>query len=149
MRWYLRRRIKDPQPERAENNEKWLLAAARCILTACSSGGKIRLTISYRFVQGGRRHMIRSTSAVGRQVSIPDYLAGNGVVSKTTDVQCRSPIIICGPVRWISSCVPLVAKISASSCRLGSVVPTAGASRIPSAFAVNGFHGRYDGRSYR
>jgi uncharacterized lipoprotein YmbA len=39
------------------------------------------------------------------QVSIPDYLAGNGVVYQTSDVQYVIAITICGPARSISSCV--------------------------------------------
>jgi uncharacterized lipoprotein YmbA len=85
--------------------KKWLLAAAVCVLTACSSGGKAKRTISCRWRRAARRAPpARARLLWVEQVSIPDYLAGNGVVYQTTDVQYVIANKICGPARWISSC---------------------------------------------
>ncbi|WP_250844406.1 ABC-type transport auxiliary lipoprotein family protein, partial [Escherichia coli] len=69
--------------------KKWLLAAAVCVLPACSSGGVCLSFYQQPVVQGGAQ---RAASQGARllwveQGSIPDYLAGNGVVYQTTDVQ--------------------------------------------------------------
>ncbi|MDQ6190875.1 membrane integrity-associated transporter subunit PqiC [Klebsiella pneumoniae] len=127
--------------------KKWLLAAAVCVLTACSSGGKARHTISYRLCRAARRAPVRARLLWVEQVSIPDYLAGNGVVYQTTDVQ----YVIANNNLWASPLdqqlrTTLVANLSqqlpgwvVSSQPLGSEQDTLNV-------AVNGFHGRYDGR---
>ena len=74
---------------RGEIMKKWLIAAAVCALTACSSGGESKTYYQLPVAQGGAQ----SAAYQGKnllwveQVSIPDYLAGNGVVYQTTDVQ--------------------------------------------------------------
>lgn len=81
------------------------------------------------------------------QVSVPDYLAGNGVVYQTSDVQ----YVIASNNLWASPLDQqlrntLVANLSAqlpgwvvASQPLGSVQDTLNVT-------VTGFHGRYDGK---
>ncbi len=66
---------------RERNNEKWLLAAAVCVLTACSSGGESKTY--YQLPVAGRRAERRSGARLlwVEQVSIPDYLAVTGGLS--------------------------------------------------------------------
>ena len=90
--------------------KKWLLAAAVCVLTACSSGGESKTYYQLPVVQGGAQSAASQGARLlwVEQVSIPDYLAGNGVVYQTTDVQ----YVIANNNLWASP--------------LGSVVPAAG-----------------------
>ena len=69
--------------------KKWLLAAAVCVLTACSSGGESKTYYQLPVVQGGAQSAASQGARLlwVEQVSIPDYLAGNGVVYQTTDGQ--------------------------------------------------------------
>ncbi|MDP1309579.1 ABC-type transport auxiliary lipoprotein family protein, partial [Klebsiella pneumoniae] len=69
--------------------KKWLLAAAVCVLTACSSGGESNTYYQLPVVQGGAQSAASQGARLRwvEQVSIPDYLAGNGGVYQTTDVQ--------------------------------------------------------------
>jgi uncharacterized lipoprotein YmbA len=68
--------------------KKWLLAAAVCALTACSSGGKQNILSACRWRRAARKAPPAKARLLWvEQVSIPDYLAGNGVVYQTTDVQ--------------------------------------------------------------
>ena len=129
--------------------KKWLLAAAVCVLTACSSGGESKTYYQLPVVQGGAQSAASQGARLlwVEQVSIPDYLAGNGVVYQTTDVQ----YVIANNNLWASPLDQqlrntLVANLSqqlpgwvVSSQPLGSEQDTLNV-------AVNGFHGRYDGR---
>lgn len=129
--------------------KKWLLAAAVCVLTACSSGGESKTYYQLPVVQGGAQSAASQGARLlwVEQVSIPDYLAGNGVVYQTTDVQ----YVIANNNLWASPLdqqlrTTLVANLSqqlpgwvVSSQPLGSEQDTLNV-------AVNGFHGRYDGR---
>ncbi|MDR6311432.1 putative lipoprotein YmbA [Klebsiella variicola] len=69
--------------------KKWLLVAAVCVMTACSSGGESKTYYQLPVVQGGAQSAASQGARLlwVEQVSIPDYLAGNGVVYQTTDVQ--------------------------------------------------------------
>ncbi|MCW9486069.1 membrane integrity-associated transporter subunit PqiC [Klebsiella michiganensis] len=129
--------------------KKWLIAAAVCALTACSSGGESKTYYQLPLAQGGAQsaaHQSKNLLWV-EQVSIPDYLAGNGVVYQTTDVQ----YVIANNNLWASPLdqqlkTTLVANLSnqlpgwvIASQPLGSEQDTLNVS-------VSGFHGRYDGR---
>ena len=87
--------------------KKWLLVAAVCVMTACSSGGESKTYYQLPVVQGGAQSAASQGARLlwVEQVSIPDYLAGNGVVYQTA--------------RWTSSCVLRWWQTSASSCRAG------------------------------
>lgn len=129
--------------------KKWLLAAAVCVLTACSSGGESKTYYQLPVVQGGAQSAASQGARLlwVEQVSIPDYLAGNGVVYQTTDVQ----YVIANNNLWASPLDQqlrntLVANLSTqlpgwvvASQPLGSVQDTLNVT-------VTGFHGRYDGK---
>ena len=69
--------------------KKWLVAAAVCVLTACSSGGESKTYYQLPVAKSGAQSAVNQSKNLlwVEQVSIPDYLAGNGVVYQTTDVQ--------------------------------------------------------------
>lgn len=130
--------------------KKWLPAVAMaCLLTACSSGTDSKTYYQLPLPQTGAQS---TASQEGRllwveQVSIPDYLAGNGVVYQTSDVQ----YVIANNNLWASPLdqqlrTTLVANLSnqlpgwvVASQPLGSGQDTLNVN-------VSGFHGRYDGR---
>lgn len=57
--------------------KKWLLAAAVCVLTACSSGGESKTYYQLPVVQGGAQAPpVRGTSAVGRAGQHPGLSGG-------------------------------------------------------------------------
>ena len=129
--------------------KKWLPLAAVMLLSACSSTEE---TTWYQ-LPASNAPVAHSTPANSQhllwveQVAVPDYLAGNGVVYQTTDVQ----YVIANNNLWASPLdqqlrTTLVANLSqqlpgwvVSSQPLGSEQDTLNV-------AVNGFHGRYDGR---
>ena len=129
--------------------KKWLVAAAVCALAACSSSGEDKTYYQLPVAQSGAQsaaHQGKNLLWV-EQVTIPDYLAGNGVVYQTTDVQ----YVIASNNLWASPLdqqlrTTLVANLSnqlpgwvVASQPLGNDQDTLNVS-------VNGFHGRYDGR---
>ncbi|MFP5597759.1 membrane integrity-associated transporter subunit PqiC [Kluyvera sp. 142486] len=128
--------------------KKWLVLAAVCLLAACSSTENK----TYYQLPQATGTVQNSASANQRllwveQVSIPDFLAGSGVVYQTSDVQ----YVIASNNLWASPLdqqlrTTLVANLSnqlpdwvVSSQPLGSDQDTLNVS-------VNGFHGRYDGK---
>lgn len=128
--------------------KKWLVLAAACLLAACSSTENK----TYYQLPQATGTVQNSASANQRllwveQVSIPDFLAGSGVVYQTSDVQ----YVIASNNLWASPLdqqlrTTLVANLSnqlpgwvVSSQPLGSDQDTLNVS-------VNGFHGRYDGK---
>ena len=130
--------------------KKWLIIAGALVLTACSSGSDNKSY--YQLPLSAQSGAQSSTSHGSRllwveQVAVPDYLAGNGVVYQTSDVQ----YVIANNNLWASPLdqqlrTTLVANLSqqlpgwvVSSQPLGSEQDTLNV-------AVNGFHGRYDGR---
>ncbi|QDK14754.1 membrane integrity-associated transporter subunit PqiC [Klebsiella aerogenes] len=129
--------------------KKWLVAAAVCVLTACSSGGESKTYYQLPVAKSGAQSTVNQSKNLlwVEQVSIPDYLAGNGVVYQTTDVQ----YVIANNNLWASPLdqqlrTTLVANLSnqlpgwvVASQPLGSEQDTLNVS-------VSGFHGRYDGR---
>ncbi|QKN82486.1 membrane integrity-associated transporter subunit PqiC [Scandinavium goeteborgense] len=129
--------------------KKWLPVALACLLSACSSSSDNKTYYQLPLPQAG----VQSTASLGRhllwveQVSIPDYLAGNGVVYQTSDVQ----YVIANNNLWASPLdqqlrTTLVANLSnqlpgwvVASQPLGSDQDTLNVN-------VSGFHGRYDGK---
>lgn len=129
--------------------KKWLVLAAACLLAACSSGEN-KTYYQLPLATG----VVQNTSATTNQlmlwveqVSIPDFLAGNGVVYQTSDVQ----YVIASNNLWASPLdqqlrTTLVSNLSnqlpgwvVSSQPLASTQDTLNVS-------VTGFHGRYDGK---
>ncbi|MGY5957589.1 membrane integrity-associated transporter subunit PqiC [Kosakonia sp. BK9b] len=132
--------------------KKYILTGIVLLLTACNSGSdnkryyqlpsptQTAVQTSTGQAQGSRQLWVE-------QVSVPDYLAGNGVVYQTTDVQ----FVIANNNLWASPLDQqlrntLVANLSnqlpgwvVASQPLGSEQDTLNVT-------VTGFHGRYDGR---
>lgn len=128
--------------------KKWLVLAAACLLAACSTTENktyYQLPIATGTVQNGASASQRMLWI--EQVSIPDFLAGSGVVYQTSDVQ----YVIASNNLWASPLdqqlrTALVSNLSnqlpgwvVSSQPLGSDQDTLNVS-------VSGFHGRYDGK---
>ncbi|MFV0262411.1 MAG: membrane integrity-associated transporter subunit PqiC [Kluyvera sp.] len=128
--------------------KKWLVLAAACLLAACSSTENktyYQLPLATGTVQNGVSASQRLLWV--EQVSIPDFLAGSGVVYQTSDVQ----YVIASNNLWASPLdqqlrTALVSNLSnqlpgwvVSSQPLGSDQDTLNVS-------VSGFHGRYDGK---
>ncbi|NDJ58236.1 membrane integrity-associated transporter subunit PqiC [Enterobacteriaceae bacterium 4M9] len=130
--------------------KKWLALAMAVALSACSSSddGKtyyqlpvVSQPVVQNQIQSGTHQLWVD------QVTVPDFLAGNGVAYQTTDVQ----YVIATSNLWASPLDQqlrntLVANLSAqlpgwvvSSQPLGSTQNVVSAN-------VTGFHGRYDGR---
>lgn len=130
--------------------KKGAVALLAVLLTACSAGGDNKsyyqlpsptVTSPAPAVTSGQRLLWVE------QVSVPDYLAGNGVVYQTSDVK----YVIAANNLWASPLdqqlrTTLVANLSnqlpgwvVASQPLGSVQDTLNVT-------VTGFHGRYDGR---
>ena len=130
--------------------KKWLAIVGAMVLTACSSGSE---TKSYYQLPLMAQAGTQSTASQGNrllwveQIAVPDYLAGNGVVYQTSDVQ----YVIANNNLWASPLDQqlrntLVANLSmqlpgwvVASQPLGSTQDTLNVT-------VTGFHGRYDGK---
>ncbi|BDH46457.1 hypothetical protein TUM12370_25010 [Salmonella enterica subsp. enterica serovar Choleraesuis] len=129
--------------------KKWLLMSAALALTACSS----EKGAEYYQLPQPVQSMAASAASTGQrqlwveQVSIPDYLAGNGIVYQTSDVQYT----IANSNLWAS---PLDQQLKSSLvANLNSALPgwvvsstPLGASQESLNVNVTGFHGRYDGK---
>lgn len=128
---------------------KWLPVLIAALLSACSSSDEGK---TYYQLPAGQQSLSPSSSQGKQllwveQVAIPDYLAGNGVVYQTTDVQFN----IANSNLWASPLDQqlrntLVANLSSqlpgwvvSSTPLGSEQQVLNVN-------VTAFHGRYDGR---
>ncbi|MBM7194370.1 membrane integrity-associated transporter subunit PqiC [Citrobacter freundii] len=129
--------------------KKWLVAMMAVWLTSCSSSGENKSYYQLPIAQGG----VQSSANQGNrllwveQIAVPDYLAGNGVVYQTSDVQ----YVIANNNLWASPLDQqlrntLVANLSmqlpgwvVASQPLGSTQDTLNVT-------VTGFHGRYDGK---
>lgn len=131
---------------------KSALAMLVLLLAACSSGGdnksyyqlpspSVNTTQSMTGqTQGNRQLWVE-------QVSVPDYLAGNGVVYQTSDVQ----YVIANNNLWAS---PLDQQLrNTLVANLGNALPgwvvasqPLGSEQDTLNVTVTGFHGRYDGR---
>ncbi|BET40128.1 membrane integrity-associated transporter subunit PqiC [Atlantibacter hermannii] len=129
---------------------KWLPVVIAALLSACSSSsdeGKIY----YQLPAGEQTQSVAASKGTQllwvEQVTIPDYLAGNGVVYQTSDVQFN----IANSNLWASPLDQqlrntLVANLS--SQLPGWVVSSTPLGTQQQVLNVNvtGFHGRYDGR---
>lgn len=129
--------------------KKWLVVIMAFWLASCSSGRENKSYYQLPIAQSG----VQSTTSQGNrllwveQVSVPDYLAGNGVVYQTSDVQ----YVIANNNLWASPLDQqlrntLVANLSA---RLpGWVVASQplGTTQDTLNVTVTGFYGRYDGK---
>lgn len=128
---------------------KWLPLVIACMLSACSSSGDNKTYYQLPVPTSGMQSSASQGSRLlwVEQVNVPDYLAGNGVVYQTSDVQ----YVIANNNLWASPLdqqlrTTLVANLSrqlpgwvVASQPLGSDQDTLNVS-------VTGFHGRYDGR---
>jgi len=143
---------------------KWIAVAAALALSACSStpettyyqlpagnGSPAAVAQTQPAVAGG---LTSGSEAARRQpvlwvehVSVPDYLAGNGVVYQTSDVQ----YVIAANNQWASPLDQQLQQRLVSN--LGAALPgwVVSASALGSDYdtlnvTVTGFHGRYDGQ---
>lgn len=128
--------------------KKWLMVAMACLLSACSSSEDNKTYYQLPLAQGTVQNMPGQGSRLlwVEQVTIPDYLAGNGVVYQTSDVQ----YVIASNNLWASPLdqqlrTTLVANLSnklpgwvVASQPLGNEQDTLNVN-------VSSFHGRYDG----
>lgn len=128
---------------------KWLLIAGALLLTACSSGGESKRY--YQLPLTPQSSEQRSASQGNHllwveQVVVPDFLAGNGVVYQTSDVQ----YVIATNNLWAS---PLDQQLrNTLVANLGSQLPgwvvasqPLGTDQDTLNVTVTGFHGRFDG----
>lgn len=129
--------------------KKWLPLAAVMLLSACSSTEE---TTWYQ-LPASTAPVARSTPANSQhllwveQVAVPDYLAGNGVVYQTTEVQ----YVIASQNLWASPLDQqlrntLVTNLSATLPGWVVSAQPLGAEQDTLNVNVTGFHGRYDGR---
>lgn len=132
--------------------KKSALAILALLLTACSSGGDNK-----SYYQLPSPSQVKAQAMAGQnqgnrqlwveQVSVPDFLAGNGVVYQTSDVQ----YVIATNTLWAS---PLDQQLrntlvsNLSNQLPGWVVASQplGSEQDTLNVTVTGFHGRYDGR---
>lgn len=128
--------------------KKWLPIAMACLLSACSSSGEDKTYYQLPVPQAG----VQSTASQGgrllwvEQVNIPDYLAGNGVVYQTSDVQ----YVIANNNLWASPLdqqlrTTLVANLSNQMPGWVVASQPLGTDQDTLNVNVSGFHGRYDG----
>lgn len=128
--------------------KKWLVLAAACLLAACSTTENktyYQLPIATGTVQNGASSSQRMLWI--EQVSIPDFLAGSGVVYQTSDVQ----YVIASNNLWAS---PLDQQLRTSLVsNLSNQLPgwvvssqPLGSDQYTLNVSVSGFHGRYDGK---
>ena len=128
--------------------KKWLPVMLACLLSACSSSGEDKTYYQLPVPQAG----VQSTASQGsrllwvEQVTIPDYLAGNGVVYQTSDVQ----YVIANNNLWASPLdqqlrTTLVANLSSQLPGWVVALQPLGSDQDTLNVNVNGFHGRYDG----
>lgn len=130
--------------------KKWLLIAGAVALTACSSGSDNK---SYYQLPLATQAAGQTTAAQGNrllwveQVSVPDALAGNGVVYQTSDVQ----YIIATNNLWASPLDQqlrntLVANLSSQLPGWVVASQPLGSDQDTLNVNVTGFHGRFDGK---
>jgi uncharacterized lipoprotein YmbA len=128
----------------------WLPLIAALALTACSSSddGKTYYQLPQSSVPAMQAVSQPGTHLLWvEQVAVPDYLAGNGVVYQTSDVQ----YVIATSNLWAS---PLDQQLrntlvsNLSSALPGWVVASQPLGNDQDTLNVNvtGFHGRYDGK---
>ncbi len=109
--------------------KKWLVTIAALWLAGCSSGEINKNYYQLPVVQSGTQ----STASQGNrllwveQVTVPDYLAGNGVVYQTSDVK----YVIANNNLWASPVGSTVAQHPGcqpeyATARLGGCLPASG-----------------------
>ncbi|WP_312455831.1 membrane integrity-associated transporter subunit PqiC [Pseudescherichia sp.] len=134
--------------------KKGIIAMAVLLLSACSSSEETRY---YQLPESPRpvavsQSMETATPGQGQrqlwieQVSVPDYLAGNGVVYQTSDVQ----YVIASNNLWASPLdqqlrTSLVANLSRNLPGWVVASQPLGSEQDTLNVTVTGFHGRYDG----
>src|SRR5690606_4580557 len=129
--------------------KKWLIIAGALVLTACSSGSDNK---SYYQLPLSAQSGAQSSSSQGsgllwvEQVAVPDYLAGNGVVYQTSDVQ----YVIANNNLWASPLDQqlrntLVANLSSQLPGWVVASQPIGSDQGTLNLTVTGLHGRYDG----
>ena len=129
--------------------KKWLIIAGALVLTACSSGSDNK---SYYQLPLSAQSGAQSSASQGsrllwvEQVAVPDYLAGNGVVYQTSDVQ----YVIANNNLWASPLDQqlrntLVANLSSQLPGWVVASQPLGSDQDTLNVNVTGFHGRYDG----
>lgn len=127
---------------------KWLPIALALTLSACSSAPKTRY---YQLPTSVAAEVVSRTVTQPvwiERVSVPDYLAGNGVVYQSNDVQ----FVIAASNQWASPLDQQLqqALVSNLSAALPAAIVTAsppGEQHDTLNVTVTGFHGRYDGRA--
>ena len=129
--------------------KKWLTIATVALLTACSSAeNKSYYQLPVAAQAGGQSIASQGNRLLWvEQVAVPDYLAGNGVVYQTSDVQ----YVIANNNLWAS---PLDQQLrNTLVANLGSQLPgwvvasqPLGSDQDTLNVNVTNFHGRYDGR---
>ncbi|WP_312416616.1 membrane integrity-associated transporter subunit PqiC [Pseudescherichia sp.] len=134
--------------------KKGIIALAVLLLSACSSSEETRY---YQLPENPRpvatsQSMMAASPGQGQrqlwieQVSVPDYLAGNGVVYQTSDVQ----YVIASNNLWASPLdqqlrTSLVANLSRNLPGWVVASQPLGSEQDTLNVTVTGFHGRYDG----
>ena len=131
------------------NDKSNALVFAVCVLTAFSSGGESKTYYQLPVAKSGAQSAVNQSKNLlwVEQVSIPDYLAGNGVVYQTTDVQ----YVIANNNLWASPLdqqlrTTLVANLSNQLPGWVVASQPLGSEQDMLNVSVSGFHGRYDGR---
>nr|WP_042392475.1 membrane integrity-associated transporter subunit PqiC [Pseudescherichia vulneris] len=132
---------------------KGIMVIAALLLSACSSGSEepryYQLPSNPQPVTASAGMMAASQGQRQlwiEQVSVPDYLAGNGVVYQTSDVQ----YVIANNNLWASPLdqqlrTSLVANLSRNLPGWVVASQPMGSDQDTLNVTVTGFHGRYDG----
>lgn len=128
--------------------KKWLVAAAMLVLTACSSSGENKTYYQLPLPQSGAQSASNQGNRLlwVEQVSVPDFLAGNGVVYQTSDVQ----YVMASNNLWASPLdqqlrTTLVANLSSQLPGWVVASQPLGNNQDSLNVSITGFHGRYDG----
>ncbi|CCG86848.1 membrane integrity-associated transporter subunit PqiC [Erwinia piriflorinigrans] len=129
---------------------KWIPVALALTLSACSSTPQ---SVYYQLPMAAPGAAVSSSSALSRplwveRVTVPDYLAGSGVVYQSNDVQ----YVIAANNQWASPLDQQLQQTLVSN--LSAALPQALISSTPPGqqhdtlnVTVSGFHGRYDGHA--
>ncbi|HFZ8995281.1 TPA: membrane integrity-associated transporter subunit PqiC [Citrobacter freundii] len=129
--------------------KKWLAIVMAFWLTGCSSGEEAKSYYQLPVAQSSQQSSASQGSRLlwVEQVSVPDYLAGNGVVYQTSDVQ----YVIASNNLWASPLdqqlrTTLVANLSSQLPGWVVASQPLGTTQDILNVSVTGFHGRYDGK---
>lgn len=127
--------------------KKWLVILMAAWLTACSSSSETKSYYQLPLVQGSSQST-GSKQLWIEQVAVADFLAGNGVVYQTSDVQYE----IASNNLWASPLDQqlkntLVANLSSQLPGWVVAAQPLGSDQDTLSVTITGFHGRYDGRA--